>query len=160
MFDYILGLPMHALVIHAVVILGPLAALLAIAYVARPAWRHALRWPMALGALVTGGGAFVAAQSGEALLVRVSRVRAATTDFELVQAHVDAGNRAKLFALVFMVLSLGAAWFVREPAREEPRRHALQVLLGVLVVLSAIAALVTIVLAGHAGSAAVWDGLG
>ena len=160
MFDYIFGLPMHALVIHAVVVLVPLSALCAIAYVARPSWRTVLRWPTAAGAVVSGVSAFVAAESGEQLLVRVSATRASTTDFELLQEHIDWGDRAKIFCLVFMVLTLAAVWFVRPPERETPRNRPIEVLLSVLVILGAVAAVTTVVLAGHAGSEVVWSGLG
>lgn len=160
MFDYILGLPMHALVIHAVVVLVPLSAFTAIAYVVRPGWRRLLRWPTAVGALASGVGAFVAAESGEALERRVAQVRGGTTNFDLLDEHTLWGDRAKLFCLVFMVLTLVALWFARPPQEESPRGHPFDVLIGTLVVLSALAALVTVVKAGHAGSAVVWDGLG
>ena len=159
MFDYIFGLPMHALVIHAVVVLVPLSALSAIAYVLRPAWRRVLRWPTAAGAVVSGASAFVAAESGEALQRRVTTVRAGTVDLELLRNHVDWGDRAKLLCLLFMVLTLAALWFARPPEEESPRGHAFDVLVGTLVVLSAVAAVVTVVLAGHAGSAVVWNRL-
>lgn len=159
MFDYILGLPMHALVIHAVVVLVPLSGLLAIGYVARPDWRRVLRWPTAAGALISGVTAFVAAESGEALQRRVSQVRASTTDFELLSRHTAWGDRAKLLCLVFMVLTLVALWFVRPPEEESPRGHAFDVLIGTLVVLAAVAAITTVAIAGHAGSQVVWNGL-
>lgn len=159
MFDYIFGLPMHALVIHAVVVLVPLSALCAIAYVVRPAWRRLLRWPTAAGALISGVSAFVAAESGEALQRRVSAVRASTTDVDLLREHVEWGDRAKLFCLLFMVLTLVALWFARPPEEESPRGHAFDVIIGTLVVLSAVAAIITVVLAGHAGSQVVWNGL-
>jgi hypothetical protein len=158
-FDYIFGLPMHALVIHAVVVLVPLSALCAIAYVARPSWRRILRWPTAIGAIISGSSAFVAAQSGEKLLVRVSQGRASTTDFDLLQNHVDWGSRAKLFCLLFMVLTLAAVWFVRPPEQDTPRNRPIEVLLSVLVTLGALAAVTTVVLAGHSGSKVVWNGL-
>ncbi len=53
-FDYIFGLPMHPLIIHAVVVLVPLSALVAIAFAVRPTWRHVLRWPLAVGGVVSG----------------------------------------------------------------------------------------------------------
>jgi uncharacterized membrane protein len=160
LFDYILGLPMHALVIHAVVVLVPLSAFTAIAYVVRPGWRRLLRWQAAVGALASGVFAFVAAESGAALERRVNQARGDTTNFDLLAEHTEWGDRAKLFCLVFMVLTLVALWFARPPEEESPRGHALDVLFGTLVVLSALAALVTVVKAGHAGSAVVWDGLG
>jgi hypothetical protein len=158
-FDYIFGLPMHAMVIHAVVVLVPLSALCAIAYVARPSWRQALRWPTVVGAVVAGVGAFVAAESGEQLLVRVSQARASTTDFDLLQNHVDWGDRAKLFCLLFMVLTLAAVWFVKPPEQQTPRSRPTEVLLSILVTLSALAAITTVVFAGHAGTEVVWGNL-
>jgi hypothetical protein len=158
-FDYIFGLPMHALVIHAVVVLVPLSALLAIGYVARPDWRQLLRWPTAAGAVVSGVSAFVATESGEALQRRVTQVRASTTDFDLLARHTLWGDRARLFCVLFMVLTLVALWFVRPPDEESPRGHSLDVLLGTLVILSAAAAVVTVVIAGHAGSQVVWNDL-
>ena len=159
MFDEIFGLPMHALVIHAVVVLVPLSALSAAAYVVRPTWRRLLRWPTAAGAVVSGASAFVAAESGEALQRRVSRVRSGTTDFDLLSTHVAWGDRARLFCLLFMVLTLAALWFVRPPEEESPRGHAFDVLIGTLVVLAAATAVVTVVVAGHAGSQVVWHDL-
>ena len=127
--------------------------------VARPGWRGVLRWPVAIGAVLAAIGSWVAAESGEALLVRVSQARP-TTDFALVQTHVDAGYRVRLFATVFALLVLAACWLVRPPGRDEVRARPLQVLLGVLVVLASLTLIVTVVLAGHAGSAAVWSDVG
>ncbi len=159
MFDYIFGLPMHALVIHAVVVLVPLSALCAIAYVVRPGWRRLLRWPTAAGAVISGVSAFVAAESGEALQRRVSQVRASTTDFDLLNVHVEWGDRAKLVCLIFMVLTLLALWVVRPPGEASPLGHAFDVIVCTLVVLVAVAVVITVVLAGHAGSQVVWNGL-
>ena len=159
MFDYIFGLPMHALVVHAVVVFVPLAALSAAAYVLRPDWRRVLRWPTAAGAVISGISAFVAAESGQALQRRVLAVRASTTDAQLLGEHVQWGDRAKAVCLVFMVVTLVALWFVRPPGEESIRGHGTELLARVVVVLAAVAALVTVVLAGHAGSAVVWHGL-
>ena len=89
----------------------------------------------------------------------MSQVRASTTDFELLTRHTTWGDRAKLLCLVFMVLTLVALWFVRPPEEESPRGHSFDVLLGTLVVLSAVAAITTVAIAGHAGSQVVWNGL-
>lgn len=160
MFDLVFGLPMHILVVHAVVVLGPLSALAAVGYAVRPGWRRVLRWPTVVGALLTGVSAFVAAESGEQLLRRVSQVRAATTDAGLLAEHVEWGDRAKLFCLAFMVLTLAVVRFVRPPEEDAPRTHPLDAVLAAVTVLAAAAATTTIVLAGHAGSQVVWSGLG
>lgn len=160
MFDFIFGLPMHALVIHAVVVLVPLAAIVAIAFAVLPLWRPVLRWPTAAGALLSGVMAWVAVASGETLLSRVSRARPTTTDFELVQTHVDRGYMVRILATVFMVLALAAVAILKPPGEDAPRRRPLELLVSILVVLSSVAVLTTVVLAGHAGSAAVWSDVG
>ena len=159
MFDYIFGLPMHALVIHAVVVFVPLSALAAVGYAVRPPWRRVLRWPTAAGAVVSGASAFVAAESGEQLLRRVSAVRPSTTDFALLAEHQEWGDRAKVVCLLFMVVTLALVWFVRPPEEQSPRTRPIDTVLSVLAVVAAAAATATVVLAGHAGSAAVWHGL-
>lgn len=187
MFDYVFGLPMHALVIHGVVVLVPLSAVCAMAYAAMPGWRRLLLWPTALGALVSGVSAFVAAESGESLLRRVSATRAGTTNFELLSEHTEWGYRARVVCLVFMLIVLVAVCLLSLPtgtdrqggpghtesastprAKAEQRLvavrvvaqpSAVQVGLRVLVVLVSLAALVVIVFTGHSGSAVVWDGL-
>ena len=45
------GLPIHALVNHAAVVLVPLAALVGIAFL-RPSWRMPLRWPLVIVAVL------------------------------------------------------------------------------------------------------------
>ena len=160
MFDYIFGLPMHVLVIHGIVVLVPLLAVLAIAFAVLPRWRAVLRWPTAIGAVLSAVGAWVAAQSGEALLVRVSQVRSATTDFDLVRNHTDAGYRVRLVATIFMVVVLAACWLLKPSARDDVGSRPLQLVVAVLVVAASVALIVAVVLAGHAGSAAVWSDLG
>ena len=159
MFDQILGLPLHPLVVHVVVAFVPLSALIAIGYAVRPTWRHVLRWPTAAGAVVSGAAAWVAAESGQALLRRVSQVRASTTDFDLLQQHQAWGDRAKVLCLVFALLTLALVWFARPPDEESPRGHPTDVILAVLVVIGAVSATTTVVLAGHAGTKVVWNGL-
>ena len=159
MFDQILGLPLHPLVVHAVVAFVPLSALIAIGYAVRPGWRTVLRWPSVAGAVVSGTAAWVAAESGLALLQRVSQVRASTTDFVLLSQHQAWGDRAKVLCLVFAVLTLALVWFARPPDEESPRGRPTDVILAVLVVIAAVSATTTVVLAGHAGSRVVWSGL-
>jgi hypothetical protein len=173
MFDYILGLPMHALVIHAVVVLVPLTSLVALAYAARAGWRRLLFWPLVVGGVISGVTGFVAAESGEALERRIIAVRQSTTNLELLHEHTEWGDRAKIVCLVFMVICLVVAWAVR-PERSDvngsrPRtavptrtagRSSLEVPLLVLLAVGALAALVTVAITGHAGAVVTWAGLG
>ena len=54
------GVPLHPLVVHAVVVLGPLAALTGLAYAFVPQWRWLLRWPLFVLAVVTAVAALLA----------------------------------------------------------------------------------------------------
>jgi hypothetical protein len=177
MFDYFLGLPMHALVLHAVVVLVPLSALVALAFAARPAWRRALRWPLVAGSLVSGVTAWVAAESGEALEKRVVVTRASSTNLELLSEHTEWGDRAEIVCAVFLVVGVLAAFLLRAPRRGVTdtgsssgtgagagsggvaTRSGLQVGVAVVLAVVAVAALAAVAVAGHAGSAVVWDGL-
>lgn len=188
MFDYVFGLPMHALVIHAVVVIVPLSAVAAIAYATRPTWRRMLLWPTAAGGFVSGVSAFVAAESGESLLRRVSTTRAGTTNFELLSDHTAWGDRARVVCIVFMLVTLVALCLLALPSggdspdasrgtgtqsswrskgadrlaavRVVAQPSAVQLALSALVVVVAVAALVVVAITGHSGSAVVWDGLG
>ncbi|KAE8763920.1 DUF2231 domain-containing protein [Georgenia thermotolerans] len=70
MFDLINGLPMHPLVVHAVVVLVPLTVLGTLAVVLVPRWR---RYAPVVAVLATVAAFFLplATQSGEALARRV-----------------------------------------------------------------------------------------
>ena len=98
------GVPLHPLVVHAVVVLGPLAALTGLAYAFVPRWRWLLRWPLVVLAVVTAGAAVLAASAGEALLE-------ARPELEpLVEEHEESGELLRTVALVYAALSLLAAY--------------------------------------------------
>ncbi|HEY8455718.1 MAG TPA: DUF2231 domain-containing protein [Actinopolymorphaceae bacterium] len=154
MFDEIAGLPMHALVIHAVVAFVPLVVLIALGYAIVPRWRWLLRWPLLVGSafcLVTG---FVAKLSGEALFERLGEP-------EFVAEHADRGTLLVWVLLAFFVVSLLAALFLSgpNPIRSHQRSNGpalLRLAVTVLLIAAALSAGVQVVLTGDAGARAVW----
>ncbi|MGZ4612906.1 MAG: DUF2231 domain-containing protein, partial [Kineosporiaceae bacterium] len=73
MFDTISGLPLHALVVHAVVVLLPLMSIVTAAIAWRPRWRqHAPVVAVIDGILVVI--ALVAKKSGEQLQARLQQL--------------------------------------------------------------------------------------
>ena len=58
------GLPLHPLVVHAAVVLGPLAALAALAYVALPRYRDWLRWVALVSVLLATAAIWAAYLTG------------------------------------------------------------------------------------------------
>ncbi len=151
------GIPAHPLIIHAVVVLLPLAAVGTIAIAARPAWRRSLGVPVALIALVGVGAVPLAVQTGEQLR------EALGGGGPLVEIHAQRAETLLPFAVAFLVLLLLAVYSGRRADRagEEPgdgrplwRRTAVG-----SAVLAAVAGVVVtglVVWIGHAGSSAVW----
>lgn len=145
MFDTVTGLPVHALVVHAVVVLGPLAALLLVAYAVRPGWRVGLRWPTVALSLIAAGSAFVATQSGEALEERVG---------DPAYEHAEKGDLAaiSMYVLVGAVLLVV---FLLARAGQAARMSAITVVVSLL---AAAFAFYAVVDAGHSGASSVWKG--
>ena len=61
------GLPAHILLVHAVVVLAPIAGLGAIVYAAAPRWRTYLAWPLGVLSLGLVPVTLLTAQAGEQL---------------------------------------------------------------------------------------------
>lgn len=149
MFDLINGLPVHALVVHGVVVLLPLAALGTIAIAVRPAWR--LRYGPLVALLAAGGTAMVpvAVRSGERLAERVGDPG----------RHADLGRTVLFFAIPVLVLAV-ALWLLERRRSRDPDvgppplvQHAI----AVVAVLAAVALTVQVVRTGDAGSRVVWE---
>ena len=139
------GLPLHPLVVHAAVVFGPLAALLAVGYVAVPGRRDSLRWPMLGLALVAGVSVLAAYLTGRYFLTQ----RPELAQLPGVSTH---RARAKVLLVVtsaFTVVAILSAWL-------HTRTGAVRVLLAALLGVSALATLVMVVLTGDAGARAVW----
>ena len=157
MFETVSGLPLHPLVVHAVVVIGPLSALGAVAYALVPRWRSWLRWLVFLGAAATAGAAFVARESGEFLESRVTGGQPPTGDLE---RHIELAGRLVYVTWGWLVLVVIVCLVV--PAalrRRESTPTSANVVGGVLLVAGAAALIGFTVLTGDAGSSAVWGGV-
>ncbi|MCX6394385.1 MAG: hypothetical protein NTY57_05990 [Solirubrobacterales bacterium] len=156
----IFGIPSHPLIVHASVVLLPLALVGVILCLVRPSWRSALIYPT----VVLGGiGAFtaiLATQSGEWLQERVQ-------ESQLVSNHQQLGEMARNFAILFAGALL--VWGVRElvVVNETIKSGFLKdflspkwmgTLITVGLVLFGTLTTVWIVQAGHSGAKAAWHG--
>ncbi len=157
------GLPLHPLVVHAVVILGPLAAVTALAYAVVPRWRWLLRWPMVFLAAVTAGATYVAKIAGEDLFDDRFLGLDEGPLADQIALHEERGELLVWFALGFLVLALLAAWTLGGPSAlasgkgARDSKGAASVVVAVLVAAGAVALVVMIFLTGDAGSRAVWE---
>lgn len=149
-FDLVSGLPVHALVVHAVVVVLPLAALGTIALALRPAWRQRYGGLVALAAV--GGTALVpvATRSGEALAERVGEPG----------QHAELGETVLWFAIPLAVLALALWLLERRPSSDATSGPSPLVRHGVagLAALVAVALTVQVVRTGDSGARVVWEG--
>ena len=139
-------MPLHALVIHGAVVLGPLAALLAFAYLL-PRTREWARWPMVATAVVAAGFVVAAYLSGRDLLDANPALR----QLPAVASHEDRAAYALTATLVLAVMAVAAGLLHRRPG-------AVLVVVRVLLALAAITTLVAVIATGDAGARAVWGG--
>lgn len=149
MFDTVLGLPVHALAVHAVVVIVPLAATGVIAISLVPRWRARYGSLVALAA--TAGLALVpvATNSGNELKARLDLGGVVAKQ---VNDHAEVGNLVVWPTLAMWVLTIALVMMSR---RQRPG-SGLKVV-AVLAVVAALASGAAVVRAGHLGSTAVWS---
>lgn len=145
------GLPLHPLVVHAVVVFAPLSALFALGYLV-PRWRGALRWPLVLSVVIATVTAVVAAYAGEDLMNDRG-----LDALPAVQKHQDRGELLRNVMLGFFAVSGLALWRLRGGRDPGDRSGAADGLLSVVLAAGAVAVLVCAFLAGDSGARAVWS---
>ncbi|MEI2826917.1 MAG: DUF2231 domain-containing protein [Dermatophilaceae bacterium] len=140
MFDRILGLPMHPLVVHGVVVLLPLMGVVTVLSAFRPAVRPRWAWAVVAANAFVLVLAVVAKESGEALLHRMAGLQ--------IERHEELGG---LLPATALLLTASAALLAMTG-----RRPGLRPWATALTVAAAGLAIVWTVLTGHSGAEAVW----
>lgn len=136
----ITGLPLHPLVLHAVVVLLPLMALLTVLVAVRKGWRERVAWWVVLGNAVILGLTVLTKESGEDLQKSLGG--------QVAQEHGQIGSLLPVFALVMLVASAAVA---------VTRRHRSLGPVAVIVsILASAAAVFWTVRTGDSGARAVW----
>jgi len=153
-FDLINGLPIHPLVVHAVVVLLPLACIGTLAIALRPTLRA--RYGVLVVACAAAATVLipVATSSGEALQNRVGSAG----------EHAEMGDQLIWFALPMLVLVAVLVFLDRRgrtngqwPAPGEPSpRSGLLNVIAVLAVVAAIVVGVQVYRVGESGARAAW----
>jgi uncharacterized membrane protein len=154
------GLPVHPLLVHAVVVLIPLTTLTAIAVAVRGPWRRGGSLLVALGAVVSLVAAFLAMQAGEQLLEALSAGGHLSPNFD---SHDKWGTYTWYATIPFAVLAVVSALLARRTRPAPAHSGSTATTTGVgaavlawLTVLAGIVAVVFCFLAGDSGSRAVW----
>ena len=151
--DELFGLPAHPLVVHAVVVLLPLAALVTFGCAAVPRARRAYG-PLALGlALAATVSVTLAQSSGEELVRKVDKT-------QLVEEHEERGERVLPWAIAVTIV---AATVTAAPLLTRRDRFAGGRVTAIVVVLALVAgtgAIWTVIEVGHSGAKATWNEVG
>ncbi len=152
----IAGLPAHILLVHAVVVLGPLAGIAAIVYTAAPRWRRYLAWPLGVLSLLLVPVALVTAQAGEQL----EKSRPAT---EMIHEHAEQGDVLKVVSIIFFVIVAAMIVVSYEPIGRRftflgsvRENRAVRILLLVAGAVAGAFFVYQSIITGHSGAASVW----
>ncbi|MEO8827946.1 DUF2231 domain-containing protein [Lapillicoccus sp.] len=140
MFDTIFGLPVHVLVIHAVVVLLPLMAVITIVVAVRKGLRERYAWWVTGANLVVFLTTLVAKESGEALQKSLGG--------QIAKEHGELGAVLPWFALFLTVSSSAVAY--------TNRNKALGPIAVVVSIVAAVAAVFWTVRTGDSGARALW----
>lgn len=146
------GLPAHVLLVHAVVVLLPLAALLAVVTSLWPAMQRRLGVLVPALAVVAAALVPVTTEAGEWLERHVE-------ESDLVERHATLGDGVLPWAAGLAVVAVGA-WLLARGAGRAGRERSVPVWARVVVVLVTLAVaagtVVQVVRAGDSGARAAW----
>ena len=148
----IAGIPAHALLVHAIVVLAPLVALLEILCGFWPAARRRLVWLVLALAAVTTVLTPLTANAGEWLKDQRKSVS------PILQEHAERGDWMIYFSVALLVVAVAlAVLHVLESRSDAPRKLA-TVAVAVVALVVGVASIVTVVRIGHSGAESVWGG--
>ena len=157
------GVPAHPLLVHAVVVLLPLAALGAVAVAVRPAWSRPYGPLVAAAALGGALSATLARTTG----LQLEGAIGVTPEFApVVDAHEQLGTWVLWVSWPFAALAVATVVLAFRTTRAQggggggtatATRTTTRVV-GAVTAAVGVAIVVLVVLAGHSGAAAVWGG--
>ncbi|MGH8775361.1 MAG: DUF2231 domain-containing protein [Jiangellaceae bacterium] len=150
--ETVLGIPLHPLVVHAVVVLVPLSALGTVLVTLVSRWRGAYGWLVVIASALALGAVPLATRSGGRL---EDSLGAGGPVAEKINEHQEWGERVIWPVAAMFVLNL-----VLMLAHRAGRSAAQTMALAGLAAAAALTALAFVLLTGHLGSQAVWDPTG
>src|SRR3954452_11931890 len=148
--ETVFGLPTHAIVVHATVVLLPLAALAVLLYAFWPVARRRLGIVTPLLAGVALVLVPLSTESGESLERSVGRS-------PLVVRHAELADGMLPWAIGLFAVAAGLWLLDRRASGREPRW--VPVVASVLAVVAVVGTVQQVVRVGHAGAEATWSGV-
>lgn len=146
----LVGLPAHPLVVHAAVVLVPVAAVVTILAVVVTRWRARLALVGAVLGVLAFGAVWLAIGSGEELEERVDET-------ELVEEHAELGDTMLPIAGLLAVGNLAVGGVELTRRRGRTVASALVIGASLLGLTGAVVSTVQVARVGHSGAKATWN---
>jgi ABC-type branched-subunit amino acid transport system permease subunit len=146
----ITGIPAHALLVHAIVVLAPLTALLEILCAFWPAARRRLVWLVLVFAAATVVLTPLTTSAGDWLYDQQGSVS------PILHEHKERGEWMIYFAIALLVVAVALAVLHWLESRSERPRKIATVVVAIVALVVGVSSIVGVVRIGDAGAEAVW----
>ena len=146
----ITGIPAHALLVHAIVVLVPLVALLEILCAFWPAARQRLVWLVLALAAVNLVLTPLTTYAGEWLYDQQS------DPSPILREHAERGDWMIYFSIGLLLVAIALSVVHRLEGRSDKRRTVVTVVVAIVALAVGISSIVGVVRIGDAGAEAVW----
>jgi apolipoprotein N-acyltransferase len=150
----IAGLPAHALLVHAIVVLAPLAALLEILCAFWPAARRRLVWLVLVFAVVNFALTPFTTEAGEWLYDQQG------DPSPILHEHAERGGWMIYFSAALLVVAVALTVLHWLESRSDKPRTIVAVVLAIVALGVGVSSIVGVVRIGDSGAHAVWGGQG
>jgi ABC-type Na+ efflux pump permease subunit len=146
----ITGIPAHALLVHAIVVLAPLVALLEILCGFWPAARRRLVWLVLALAAVNLVLTPLTTEAGEWLYDQQS------DPSPILREHAERGDWMIYFSIALLLVAIALAVLHWLEGRSDKRRTIATVVVAIVALAVGVSSIVGVVRIGDAGAEAVW----
>jgi hypothetical protein len=146
----ITGIPAHALLVHAIVVLAPLTALLEVLCGLWSAARRRMVWLVLALAAVNLVLTPLTTEAGEWLLSQRSRVSA------VLETHAQRGGWMIYFSVALFVVAIALGVLHWLESRSDKRRTVTNVVVAIVALLVGVSSIITVVRIGDSGAHSVW----
>jgi hypothetical protein len=144
------GLPAHVLLVHFIVVLGPLTAVLATVCAFWPSARQRLVWLVLALAVITAVLTPLTTDAGEWLAKRKGRS-------PLLHAHTHLGDTMVYFSIALVAAAALIAFVHLREARGKSLKPIARWLIAAVVVIASVATTVQVYRIGDSGAQATWS---
>lgn len=157
MFDQIMGLPMHVLLVHAAVVFVPLLATAAVVYALVPRLRGRVGWVAVLLSVAAPVASLLSTLSGEAFKDRLV-ARGVPADFLApILEHEGYGDLTLWFSIGLGVSTAALVFVTQRRGRERSLPIWMDLGLTIVTVVLAAASVYFVIRTGDSGAKAVWS---